>query len=264
MRIRMALLLMLATLPLAGCVSGYADVKRQPPLRCIEPESTNVRVEIVIEGQPATVYPDGRYQWIEGRRGERFAFRLTNNNGFPVGVVLSADGQSLTADGRATPRHPAYVIGPYETETISVWREDLRGGRELVFTSVDRSLAARKGDTRNIGVLGVLVWQLEDKVRIQPPVPMTREEDRSGAKAGRDDAAAAPGIGVGTGDRVDDQAYLTDRFRRVRIMGTHSIYYDDRAGLLRAGINVDRYPEPVPIDRRRSEPFPDYQGVRIP
>ena len=148
--------------------------ERQSPLRCIEPVSTNVRVEIVIEGQPATVYPDGRFQWIEGRRGDRFAFRLTNNNGFPVGVVLSADGQSLTADGRATPKHPAYVIGPYETETISVWREDLRGGRELVFTSVDRSLAARKGDTRNIGVLGVLVWQLEDKMRIQPPVPMSR------------------------------------------------------------------------------------------
>lgn len=264
MRIRMALLLALSMLPATGCVSSLADVRRQPPMRCIEPEQTNVRVEIVIEGSPATVYPDGRFQWIEGRRGERFAFRLTNNNGFPVGVVLSADGQSLTADGRATPKHPAYVIGPYETETISVWREDLRGGRELVFTSVDRSLAARKGDTRNIGVLGVLVWQLEDKLRIQPPVPMSREDDRSGAKAGRDEAAAAPGIGVGTGDRVDSQAYLTDRFRRVRVLGTVSIYYDDRAGLLRAGVDIDRYPEPVPIDRRRSEPFPDYQGVRIP
>lgn len=265
MNFRVAMLLAVAMFPAAGCVAGHADVKRQPPIRCVDVEPTNVRVEIVVEGSPAAVYPDGRFRWIEGRRGERFAFRLTNNNSFPVGVVLSADGQSLTADGPATPKHPAYVLGPHETETIGVWREDLRGGRELVFTSVERSLAARKGDRRNIGVLGVLVWQLEDKIRIQPPVPMTRESDRS--KSGRDDAAGAarePGIGVGTGDRVDDQAYMTDRYRRVRVMGTVSLYYDDRAGLLRAGVNIDRYADPVPIDRRRSDPFPDYQGVRIP
>lgn len=254
--------------PLTGCVSSQADVRRPQPTRCVEVQPTNVRVEIVIEGSPATVYPDGGFRWIEGRQGERFSFRLTNNNGFPVGVVLSADGQSLTADGPATPKHPAYVLAPYETQSISVWREDLRGGRELMFTSVDRSLAARKGDRRNIGVLGVLVWQLEDKVRIQPPVPMNGEGAHR-SKSGRDDrsadsAAAQPGIGVGTGNRVDDQAYMTDRYRRVRVLGTVSLYYDDRAGLLRAGVDIDRYGDPVPIDRRRSDPFPDYQGVRIP
>lgn len=258
------ILALAAALPLTGCVSGYADVKRQPPLRCIETESTNVRVEIVIEGRTAPFYPDGRYQWIEGRRGERFAFRLTNNNPFPVGVILSADGQSLTADGRAASSHPAYVIDPGGTETISVWREDLRGGRELVFTDVDRSLAALKGDRRNIGVLGVLVWRLEDRARIEQPVPITPKSGE-GAPAARDDQRAG-GIGVGAGDRVDDRAYLTDRYRRVRVLGTVSIYYDDREGLRRAGVDITRYPEPVPIDRRRSDPFPDggYEGVRIP
>lgn len=270
MRRQFVLILALSLLPAASCVSGHADVKRQPPIRCVNVEPTNVRVEIVVGGSPAIVYPDGRFRWIEGRRGERFAFRITNDNPFPVGVVLSADGQSLTADGPATARHPAYVIGPHETESVGVWREDLRGGRELVFTSVERSLAARKGDRRNIGVLGVLVWQLEDKIRIQqPPVPMTREGDRSNSKSGRDGASGAEpsaGIGVGTGDRVDDQAYLTDRYRRVRVLGTVSLYYDDRAGLLRAGVDLDCCGEPVPIDRRQSEPFPDggYRGVSIP
>lgn len=241
-------------------------------------QPANVGVQILTEGRPAPVYRDGPYRWIEGRRGQRFAFALTNQNPFPVGVILSADGHSLTADGRARADHPAYVIEPYRSETISVWREDLRGGRELVFTDVDRSLAARKGDRRNIGVLGALVWQLAyrepprplplDRQRQERPVREERRGDAAkaapGGSAGRQERSEG-GIGVGAGERISDPAYLTDRYRRVRVLGTIALYYDDRDGLKRAGVNLDRRPEPPP-DRRRSDPFPDeeYRGVRIP
>lgn len=251
--------------------------RRQPPIRSVESSSANVSVEILTDGDPAICYRDGGYYWIEGRRGQRFSYRVTNRNSFPVGIILSADGQSLTADGPAKSSHPAYVLDPYSSETISVWREDLRGGRELVFTDVDRSLAALKGDRRNVGVLGVLVWQLEDKTPPRP-VPITpRDGERKSGRAAepsanapqssRDKAGEAEdGIGVGAGNRVEDRAYMTDRFRRVRVLGSISIYYDDRAGLQRAGIDLNQYDYPYPPDRRRSDPFPDddYQGVRIP
>jgi hypothetical protein len=238
----------------------------------------NVLVEIVVEGRPAVLYRDGRYRWVEGRRGERFAFRVTNRNGFPVGVILSADGQSLTADGPASSSHPAYVIDAYDTLTVSVWREDLRGGRELVFTTVDNSLAARKGDRRNIGVLGVLVWQLADR---EPPRPVPlehggrnqREGDaaRKSAPSGQEPRASAEirpddgGIGVGAGNRVSDPAYMTSRYRRVRVLDEVAVYYDDRRGLERAGVDLDQYRDRNG-DRRGSDPFPNggYRGVRIP
>jgi hypothetical protein len=73
---------------------------------------------------------------------------------------------------------------------------------------------------------------------------------------------------------VTDRAYLTDRYHRVRVVDSVSIYYDDRAGLIRAGVDLnqygppypDSYPYSEPRDRRDSEPFPegDYRGVRIP
>jgi hypothetical protein len=259
---------------------GYGETRIAP---CGEPcgelisGRSNVLVEIVVEGRPAVVYRDGAYRWIEGRRGERFAFRVTNRNGFPVGVILSADGQSLTADGRASSSHPAYVIDPYDSLTVSVWREDLRGGRELVFTSVDSSLAARKGDRRNIGVLGVLVWQLAVK---EPPRPVPMQEGGRGKREGdaADKAAGgqAPsasseirpddgGIGVGAGNRVSDPAYMTNRYRRVRVLDQVAIYYDDRRGLERAGVNLDQHRD-RPGKRRGADPFPDggYRGVRIP
>lgn len=252
-------------------VMGTTDADRRPPatIEAGEADATNVKVEVIVDGAPAPVYRDGAYRWVEGRRGERFAFRVTNRNSFPVGVILSADGQSLTADGRASAENPAYVIGPGASETVSVWREDLAGGRELVFTDVDRSLAALKGDRRNIGVLGALVWRLED-TRPPRPVPITpRDAERSApsaaSKGGATSEDRASGIGVGAGDRVDDRAYLTDRYRRVRVLGSVAIYYDDYDGLVRAGVDVRPRREIRPPDRRTADPFPgEYRGVRVP
>jgi hypothetical protein len=281
MRARLIALVALGVLPLMSCAIQSVEAHRpSPPVHWVDSGAANVRVEIVVEGQPSVVYRDGNFRWIEGRRGERFAFRVTNHNRFPVGAILSADGQSLTADGRAEASHPAYVVEPQGQITIGLWREDLAGGRELVFTDVARSLAAVKGDRRNVGVLGVLVWRLEER-RPQPPVPITRDDRGKrapggvpeGVPGGAPDADAqsgarreAPGIGVGAGDRVRDQAYLTDRYRRVGVLATVSVYYDDRHGLERAGVDLNQYHhDPTPIDRRRSNPFPgEYRGVRIP
>jgi hypothetical protein len=149
------------------------------PIHEVRADNTNVRVAILKSGAATVVYRDGSYRWIEGRRGERFAFRITNDNAYPVGVILSADGQSLTADGRARSEHPAYLIYPYQSITIGIWREDLRGGRELIFTDVDRSLASRKGDRRNIGVLGVLIWHLKTGIHPCPWIEIVPAVQRS-------------------------------------------------------------------------------------
>jgi len=256
---------------------GYPYPYPQPypgPLYEVHAQPENVSVQVLVEGRPAVVYRDAGYRWIEGRRGQRFALRITNHNSFPVGVIPWADGHSLTADGRAGASHPAYLLSPYGSITVSIWRQDLRGGRELVFTDVEQALAARKGDRRNIGVLGVLVWQLEDRER---PVPLQRFGDRAGAAKAPGTSAATrangfredDGIGVGAGTRITDRAYITDRYRRVRVLGTVAIYYDDRAGLQRAGVDLNQYgrpySEPYP-HRRGAQPFPDggYRGVRIP
>ena len=110
--------------------AGPAQADCGEPCGELDSRSANVQVEVLVGGRPAVVYRDGPYRWIEGRSGQQFAFRIVNRNRFPVGVIPSADGQSLTSDGRAGAKDPAYVIGPYDSLTVSVWREDLRGGRE--------------------------------------------------------------------------------------------------------------------------------------
>ncbi len=241
------------------------------PANNVHAFNSSVDVVILVDGTPVPFLLDGPYRWIEGKVGERFSFRMYNPHPFPVGVIPSADGQSLTADGRAAADHPAYVIRPYETLTVGLWREDLNGGRTLVFSPVNRSLAAMKGDRRNIGVLGVLVWQLEDRTAARP-VPINpgatggQSKDARIPPASSKDSAnsrAGEGLGVGYGGRVDDRAYLTDRYRRVRVLGTVAIYYDDCEGLARAGV-LPGCTHPL-MDRRHATPFPGtYRGVRIP
>jgi hypothetical protein len=238
----------------------------------VDSRGANVQLSILIEGRPTIVYRDGPYRWIEGRSGQRFAFQVVNRNAFPVAVIPSADGQSLTSDGRAGANDPAYIIDPFGSLNVSVWREDLQGGRELVFTDVARSLAARKGDRRNVGVLGLCVWQLAER---EAPRPLPIDPGRGRAHGERDGRPAAPsdivrqpdtpGIGVGAGGRVTDRAYLTDRYRRVRVLDTIAVYYDDREGLVRAGVDLGQYRRLYP-DRRGADPFPEggYRGVRIP
>jgi hypothetical protein len=259
---------------LFATAAGPARADCGEPCGEVDSRSANVQVEILIGNRPAAVYRDGPYRWIEGRSGQRFAFRIVNRNPFPVGVIPSADGQSLTTDGRAGAKNPAYVISPYDSLTVSVWREDLRGGRELVFTDVASSLAARKGDKRNIGVLGVCVWQLADR---EPPRPVpivpegadgAHRSERAAPSASSDEIIRPPdasGIGVGAGDRVTDHAFLTNQYRRIRVLDTVAIYYDDRQGLERAGVDLNQYRRLTP-DRRTADPFPEggYRGVRIP
>jgi hypothetical protein len=54
------------------------------------------------------------------------------------------------------------------------------------------------------------------------------------------------------------------------VLGTIAIYYDDRHGLERAGVDLNqywyRYAERHTPDRRHADPFPDgdYRGVQIP
>src|SRR4051812_28853611 len=56
----------LAIVPLVAYVAGSVEARRPAPIRWVDSERTNVRVEILVEGAPAVVYRDGDFRWIEG------------------------------------------------------------------------------------------------------------------------------------------------------------------------------------------------------
>ncbi|MBP7126545.1 hypothetical protein KBD49_09300 [Myxococcota bacterium] len=126
-------------------------------------------VQVLVDGRPV---PEYRYQgewFVEGRKDARYAIRLINRTSRRVEVVVSVDGLDVL-DGRPgdyrTKR--GYVLGPWQTYDLEGFRLDMGRVAAFRFSTVDRSYAARTGDARNVGVIGVAFFPE------RRPMPMPR------------------------------------------------------------------------------------------
>jgi len=98
-----------------------------------------------------------------------------------------------------------------------------------------------------------------------PPAAAPRASLGGGAVAQREKSSQRPGLGTGFGERVDSPA---EEVPFVRQNWTHpstllGVRYNDRAGLLAMGIDVDgngRYYEDEATRRRTALPFPNNQS----
>ena len=101
-------------------------------------------VEILVDGTPQPRYAhEGRW-YVEARKGREYAIRLRNPYGVRVAVALSVDGLN-TIDARETTAADArkWVLGPYETVTISGWQTSQLEARRFEFTTEARSYGRR-------------------------------------------------------------------------------------------------------------------------
>src|SRR5687767_7898836 len=97
-------------------------------------------VDIIVDGAPQPRYAhDGRW-YVEALKGREYAIRLRNPYGVRVAVALSVDGLN-TIDARETTAAGArkWVLGPYETVTISGWQTSRTDARRFEFTTEARS-----------------------------------------------------------------------------------------------------------------------------
>src|SRR6185436_20352399 len=93
-------------------------------------------VDILVGGTPQRRYlHDGRL-YVEAVKGREYAIRLRNPYGVRVAVALSVDGLN-TIDARHTTAFDArkWVLGPYETLTISGWQTSRTEARRFEFTT---------------------------------------------------------------------------------------------------------------------------------
>ena len=117
-------------------------------------------VDILIGGAPQLRYPhDGRW-YVEAQKGREYAIRLRNPYGVRVAVALSVDGLN-TIDARETTAADArkWVLGPYETITISGWQTSQSEARRFEFTTEARSYGQALGKTANLGVITAVFYR---------------------------------------------------------------------------------------------------------
>jgi hypothetical protein len=219
-------------------------------------------VEILVGGSAQRQYPFRGRWYIEAIKGREYAIRLRNPYGVRVAVALSVDGLN-TIDARQTSASEArkWVLGPYETVTISGWQTSRTEARRFEFTPEERSYGQALGRTANFGVVSAVFF------RERVPVVRSRNEavgshapqqaapapsERMGADAGEaqakreDEEYAATGMGRRT-DHVVTQVWLDLEEAPAQ---TVNIRYEFRPQLVRLGILPPVSETRDPLDRR--------------
>ena len=225
-------------------------------------------------GQWLRQYPHRGDTWVAGTPGNRYGVRLTNTTGDRVLVVLSVDGINAVTGQTAAPSQAGYVLEPWESTEIAGWRKSLDDIAQFVFTDLGDSYAARTGRPRNVGVIGVAVFQ-ESRPRYYPapaPAPSIsrgREYERDEAKSASApvpqgnmreqaaDSAARQSMGTGHGQREWSPVGQTQFVRATRSPAQiNELRYDDAHRLISIGAMPRQYPR---YERRDAAPraFPN-------
>jgi hypothetical protein len=229
-------------------------------------------------GNVLPTYMKGGRTYILGVQGQRYSLRIRNGSGQRVEFVASVDGRDVLDGSPAAVENRGYIVEPYREVVIDGFRLNNESVAAFRFSSVRNSYAGRMGDARDVGVIGVAVFSERPPVYVPPPQPQVSLWDRmdrslSGlgsagtggpippqaadkdsvasspapsageptAKLERKAAQERPGLGTEFGEQRTSHAFQT-QFERAssRPNSVLTLRYDDRAGLIAMGIDVDR------------------------
>lgn len=185
-RTRSALTLaLLATAALAAATTAEA-----------QPLARGFDVEILIDGRPVSQYAARGTRYVEALDGKEYAIRLRNPLGVRVAVALSVDGLNTIDARRGTAAGARkWVLGPYETVTISGWQTSGDQARRFYFTTEERSYATRLGRGDDLGIISAVFYRERLPLPVPvtaAPAPPTPAPRRAGDRVEQQDAASAP------------------------------------------------------------------------
>jgi hypothetical protein len=200
---------LLALLVASACASSQAEPNRpaaSPPAPAASPDTGSYEQQLArtdaeiapptyspygveVLGSDArslpTYYAGGR-AYVLGSIGERYRIHVTNPTSRRVEAVVSVDGLDAI-DGKTASYEDkrGYVILPYTDVTIEGFRTSLDQVATFRFSSVRDSYAGRKGQDRNVGVIGVAFFpERERPVHVSPRPPIISDDrERSAAES---------------------------------------------------------------------------------
>jgi hypothetical protein len=163
-------------------------------------------------GRVLPVYQaDGRW-YLAGRTGNEYEVRIRNNTGGDLLAVVSVDGVNVVSGETASTGQGGYVVGAWQSLSISGWRKSVDRVAAFYFTDHNDAYATRTGRPDDVGVIGVAVFKrkVEPAVELEQP-PVRREPfDDSSRRQERYDGAQpsqAPKASSNAGASADSAAH---------------------------------------------------------
>jgi len=225
------------------------DVKTEacaPPI----PESRYV-MEVLVDGRTLPRYAFEGTSYVEALKGREYAVRLTNRTGERVAVALAVDGlNSIDAKHTSSRDARKWILGPFETVTLSGWQTSSGTARRFVFTSEAKSYGAWLGKTSDLGVISAAFFRevrrfdrLEDEVAApdgklmrqsgaEAPAAAAPMEKEQRAKSSAKDELAATGIGR----EIEHRVHRVDFDAEDSAAAVVSLRYEFHDALVRLGV----------------------------
>ncbi len=105
-------------------------------------------------GQAMSSAQVGDKRYVLGSPGQRYKLSVQNNSSSRFEVVASVDGLDVIDGDTASFAKRGYILDPWGSITIDGWRTGNDTIAAFRFSGMDDSYADRKGDGRNVGVIG--------------------------------------------------------------------------------------------------------------
>ncbi len=123
-----------------------------------------LRVSVTSRGDELPRLEASGRRIIIGEKGRTYALNLENRTKRAVEIVASVDGLDVRDGKTAAVTKNGYVIPAKQTVRIDGFRVSDQKVKQFVFGGVGDSLAAQKGAARNVGVIGLAVYD-EDEAK---------------------------------------------------------------------------------------------------
>jgi hypothetical protein len=107
------------------------------------------------DDRPLETISAGGRLFVVGAAGLRYSLRVHNQTARRYEVVASVDGLDVVDGEAASFDKRGYVVEPFGTVTIDGFRRSQEEVAAFRFGAVGESYAARTGDDRNVGVIGL-------------------------------------------------------------------------------------------------------------
>jgi hypothetical protein len=147
-----------------------------PGSRPLRDQAGGYELSVLVDGVPARTYMHGGETYVLGQLGSHYTLRVSNHTGRRIEAVVSVDGRDAI-DGRPADWRSkrGYLVPAWGSVDIEGWRISHAQAAAFRFSSVPDSYAARTGNARDVGVIGVAVFAeryLPPRVyRVPPPRP---------------------------------------------------------------------------------------------
>jgi hypothetical protein len=220
-------------------------------------------LEVLVDGAAVPTFSHDGASYLLGALGQRYTLRIYNRTERRVEAVASVDGRDVL-DGRpGDVRKRGYLVPAYGFVDIDGWRLDDRSAAAFRFAPVADSYAARTGNAREVGVIGVAIFPERERPVVRrerrAPAAPSLEAESDRAASGAAPAPARKGLGTEFGEQVDSPVYQVaftraSASRPALVLGAR---YDDHAGLRALGIDVDGTDD-LSL-RQTAQPFPVVQ-----